>query len=224
MTFSASQLKPAGTFAQNFGAKCIIYGPPGTGKTPIVNTAPRPILLACEPGLLSMRGSNVPTCQAYTTKDIDDFFNWFFNSNEVKNFDTLAVDSMSEMCSIYLVEAEKQNKHGLAAYGQMAREVMKHLRPIYYMRYKHTYLIAKQEIDKTGMKRPYYPGQQLPIETPHMYDNILYLAKTQVPGMMGDVLAFRCNGTYDILARNRTGNLNDLEEPHFGKLVAKVMS
>lgn len=223
MTFSASKLQPAGSLAVHYGCKAIIYGPPGTGKTPLINTAPRPLLLACEPGLLSMRGSNVPTYRAFTAKDIDDFFQWFFNSNETKNYDTLAVDSISEMCATYLIEAEKQNKHGLAAYGQMGREVMKNLRPLYYTQYKHTYLIAKMDTDKHGMRRPHYPGQWLPIEMPHMYDFILFLAKATIPGVMGEQLAFRCNGTYDILARNRTGNLNDYEPPHFGQLIQKAL-
>lgn len=73
-------LKAASEHAQNFGVKAIIYGPAGTGKTPILNTAPRPVLLATEAGLLSMRGSNIPTYEAYTSQRIDEFFKWFFNS------------------------------------------------------------------------------------------------------------------------------------------------
>jgi hypothetical protein len=225
MIFSAAHLKPAGDYARQFGCKTIIYGPPGSAKTPLANTAPRPVMLACEPGLLSMRGSTIPTCQAFKPEEIDAFFQWFFNSNEVKNFDTLVVDSISEMATIYLIEAEKQNKHGLAAYGQMARQTMKHLRPLYYTEKKHTYLIAKQDVDqKFGVRRPYYPGQQLPIEMPHMYDFILRLGKTIIPGVMGEQLAFQCNGSSDTIARNRTGNLADYEPPHFGNLIAKAMN
>src|SRR4051812_35860208 len=117
-------LKPAKDFAVRYGVKSIVYGPPGCGKTPIVNTAPRPVLLACEPGLLSMRNSTVPTFQAHTPKLIDEFFEWLFNSAETKNFDTVAIDSASEMSTLYLAQAEKNNKHGLAAYGDMAEDVM----------------------------------------------------------------------------------------------------
>src|SRR6266550_5669972 len=110
-------LRPARDFAINFGVKAVIYGPAGSGKTPIINTAPRPVMLACEPGLLSMRGSTVPSWQGYTPETIDEFFKWFFNSTETKNFDTLAVDSTSHMADIYLQAALKTNKHGLQAYG-----------------------------------------------------------------------------------------------------------
>lgn len=220
-----NDLRPASAFAQHFGVKAIIYGPPGSSKTPVINTAPRPVLLACEPGLLSMRNSNVPTFQAFTAAAIDDFFKWFFNSNETKNFDTLAVDSVSQMAEIYLQAALKTNKHGLAAYGEMARNTLNHLEMLYYFPHKHTYLIAKEcteTVNSISKRKPYFPGQQLPVEIPHKYDAILHLAIHNVPGM-GQVKSFLCNETIDAMARNRTGTLADFEPPDFGLLVQKAM-
>lgn len=221
-------LKEAGEFSRRFGAKAIIYGPPGGRKTPTINTCPRPILLACEPGMLSMRGSTVPTFQAFTGKLIDEFFSWFFSSNERKNFDTLALDSTSQMADIYLQEAlngssnSGNKRHGLQAYGEMATKVLSHLRPLFFTENINTYLIAK-EGSKDGMKWPYFPGQQLLTEVPHMYDFILHLGLQNVPGM-GQVPAFRCNQSIDVLARSRTGNLNDFEPPDFNLLCKKAMS
>ncbi len=217
-----SDLKAAGEFSRRYGAKAIVYGPPGSRKTPLINTCPRPLMLACEPGMLSMRGSTVPTFQAHTGAAIEEFFKWFNISSERKNFDTLAIDSVSQMADIYLQEAQKTNSHGKAAYGDMAKKVMSHLRPLFFTENIHTYLIAK-EGTKDGMRWPYFPGQQLLTEVPHMYDFILYLGIQNVPGM-GNVSAFRCNQAMDVLARNRTGNLNDYEPPDFGKLIQKAMS
>lgn len=222
-----SDLKAAGEFAQNFGCKCIVYGPAGSAKTPIFNTAPRPVLLATEPGLLSMRGSKIPTWEAYTPERINEFFKWFFGSTETKNFDTLGIDSSSQIADTYLLSALKSNKHGLKAYGEMAENTMEHLRTLYYTRYKHTYVIAKEEIkdlDGQTMRRPYFPGNVLPIAVPHLYDFILRLAKTNVPEAQGEVLAFQCNGSYNVLSRNRTGNLNVYEPPNFSALVNKAMN
>lgn len=220
-------LKAAGDFAQNFGCKALIYGPAGSSKTPLLNTSPRPLLLATEPGLLSMRGSTIPTWEAYTPARVNEFFKWFFESNETKNFDTLGIDSASQIADIFLIDAQKNNKHGLKAYGEMADNTMEHLRTLYYTRYKHTYVICKEEIkdiDSQSMRRPYFPGQVLPIQVPHLYDFIIRCAKTNVPGMQGETLAFQCNGNYNVLARNRTGNLNNFEEPNFAALVQKAMN
>lgn len=222
-----NDLKPASDFANQFGCKAIVYGPAGVGKTPILQSAPRPLLLATEPGLLSMRGSKIPTYEAYTPAKVDEFFKWFFNSNETKNFDTLGIDSASQIADIYLIDAQKNNKHGLKAYGEMAESTMEHLRTLYYTRYKHTYVVCKEEIkdlDGQSMRRPYFPGQVLPISVPHLYDFILRLAKTNVPGVQGEALAFQCQGSYNVLSRNRTGNLNQYEPPNFSDLVNKAMT
>jgi len=224
----AKDLKPASDHAKIYGCKAIIYGAPGSAKTPLINTAPRPILLACETGLLSMRNSNVPTYLATTTQLIDEFFKWFLNSNESKNYDTLCIDSASQLADIYLQAAMNgtsssgKKVHGLAAYGEMATSVMGHLRPLYYMAQKHAYVICKQNVEN-GMSRPFFPGNQLNVDVPHLYDFILHLGIKNVPGA-GQVKAFQCNETFDVLARNRTGNLLDYEPPHFGQLVQKAMT
>ncbi len=231
MTFSNSDFKPAGSYAKASGLKAIIYGPPGSAKTPLLNTAPRPILLATEAGMLSMKRSTIPTCYASTPQAIDDFFKWLFHSNEPKNFDTVGIDSISHLCEVYLTAilsgtSKAGNKvHGQAAYGEMAKNVMDHMRPLYHLPNKHVYGIAKQEVKpQSGINttRPYFPGQYLPVELPHLFDAILRLAIHRVPGV-GDTLAFRCLQSIDEIARNRTGNLNEFEEPHFGKLVTKAL-
>ena len=226
-------LKAAHEHAQNFGIKSIVYGRAGTGKTPLLNTAPRPLLLATEAGLLSMRGSNIPTYDAYTAKRIDEFFKWFFESAETKNFDTLGIDSGSQMADVYLnaalsgTSSSGKKIHGMAAYGEMATNTMNHLRTLYYTRYKHVYLVCKEEladVEGQSLFRPYFPGKVLPIDVPHLYDFFLSLYKGPVPGQAGEVLSFQCNGTYNVMARNRTGNLDDFEPPHFGALVEKAMN
>lgn len=220
-----ASLRPAKDFAVQFGVKAVIYGPPGSGKTPVLNTAPRPVLLACEPGLLSMRNSNVPTYLGYTASAIDEFFKWFFNSAETKNFDTIAVDSTSQMAEIYVEEAIKNNKHGLKAYGEANTRTMEHLNGLYFTRFKHTYLIAKEvwsEVDGMRMRMPYHPGKELPIKIPHRFDAILQLGIQNIPGY-GQQKAFRCQGSLDTMARDRTGSLAEFEPPDFGKLVIKAM-
>jgi AAA domain len=215
-------LKPARDYAIQFGFKGLVYGPPGGGKTPLVNTAPKPLLLACEPGLLSMRGSEVPTYFATDAKALDEFFKWFFNSTETKNFETIAIDSISEMAIIYLKEGEKLHRHGLQSYGHMAERVLEQLRGLYYTREKHTYLIAKEETQADGFKRPNFAGKVLSVDVPHMYDAILRLAIHNVPNV-GQVKAFRCVGSMGELARNRTGNLDEFEQPNYSDLIRKAL-
>jgi hypothetical protein len=220
-------LKPLSQLAQRFGAKSLVYGPPGVGKTPVVVTAPRPILLAVEPGLLSVRKiDNVPGYEAPTAPKIREFFTWFFQSAEAKQFDTLAVDSVSQIAEIIVTEQLGRHKDGRKAYGEMSREVMGWMNDLYYLPNKHIYLIAKQMTDN-GVFKPYFPGQDLNVRVPHLFDLILRLAKYDaVPGApVGQaVTAFQTSSSFGAVARDRSGTLNEYEFPNLSAIFQKVMA
>lgn len=224
-------IKEAGDFARMFGVKAVAYGPPGGGKTPAINTAPNAILCITEPGTLSLRGSKVSACEAYTPEAIDDFFTWLASSTEANKYDTVAVDSMSQMAETFVIqELSRSSKagnsqHGLKAYGEMAKRVMVYARSLYYMKNKHVYLVCKQMMIEDGplkLKRPYFPGNQLNIEFPGLYDLIMHCALTQHP-QHGIINAFRCRETLDILARDRSGKLDELEPLNLGYIFNKIM-
>jgi hypothetical protein len=228
----ASQLKPASSFAQNVGFKAIAYGPPGEGKTPLIKTAPRPVMLICEPGMLSMRDAhNIPAWEGYTPEKCKEFFDWLKGSNEAKNFDTVCVDSFSQYAEILLKKALATNSHGLKAYGEMATNVMNTAELLFFMPQKHVYLIAKQAVvDEGGVqrRRPYFPGQELNVRVPHLFDAILHVAKAIVPGAGHEPrLAIRTRGTIDVTARIRTHRqdvFNEFEPPNLAALIAKAMA
>lgn len=221
-----NDLKEARTFARNYGVKAISYGGPGTGKTPVINTAPRPVMLAAEPGLLSMNTSTVPTYLAPSWKEISGFFDWFFGSREADNFDTLCVDSASQLCEIYLRDNPARVSHGLKLYGNMAEAVGDIFHKLYYLQRKHIYLICKQETENTdgGSKyRPYFPGNDLKIKTPHLFDEVLQLGIFSIPGI-GQTRAFQCHSSFDSYCRDRTGKLNQFEPPDLAAIFDKCMS
>lgn len=219
-------LKPAGTFAQRYGVKMAAYGPPGSGKTPLVNTAPRPVMLICEPGMLSMRGSTVPAWDGFTVERIDEFYKWLFSSAEAKKYDTVCVDSVVQMAEIRLAAAKKNVAHGLKAYGIMSEWVYKHLADLYYMQNKHTYLIGKEGEHETNgamQKRMVFPGKELNTSVPHLYDLIARVAKVTIPGMNGLTLAVQTTENFNGFARDRTGKLNEYEPPNLANIFAKAM-
>lgn len=220
-------LRPVSDLARRYGAKCIAYGPPGTGKTPLIQTAPRPVLCAVEPGMLSMRNvRHVPAWEANTPERFAEFMDWLQRSPEARGFDTVGIDSISQTAEMFLVQELKRNKDGRKAFGEMHRRIMDHVNALYYMPNKHIYMIAKQTVGDDGMKKPYFPGQALNADIPHLFDEILHIDRVLIPGMNGGkpVQAIRTHGAYDALARDRSGNLAELEPPDLGALFAKVMS
>lgn len=226
-------LVPASKVADMLGVKAVLYGPPGTGKTPLIDTAPRPIILGIEPGFLSMKKSNTPTYAAYkhpqgVAAGVTEFFDWFLKSNEAKNFDTLGVDSASEMAEAILRQEMGRNSNKMRAYGEMSFRVMDILTNLYYLQNKHVVLITKQfEDTETKRKRPSFPGQDLNVKVPHFFDLIVHYSKVpigSIPGVMQEVKAIRTQETFDIMARDRSGMLDMFEQPHLGNIFAKCMS
>lgn len=221
-------LQPASTLARKFGVKTVMYGGPGSGKTPLIMTAPRPVLCVVEPGMLSMRqATNIPAFEAYTPERIEEFFDWIFRSPEARNFDTVAFDSASQVAEIILTQELKRNKDGRKAYGEMSRRCMDYFNGLYFLPNKHVYLIAKQTVvDEGGVMRrkPYFPGQDLNVKVPHLYDEILHLGQVNLPGMGKPVVGIRTAEAFDIMARDRSGKLAELEPPDLSALFAKVMA
>lgn len=223
-----ASLKPASELAQRFGVKSIIYGAPGTAKTPLMATCPNAVALIVEPGMLTMRGETHLQCwQATDVKGINEFFTWIFQSAEAKKFDTVCVDSVSQMAEMILTAELPFHKNKMQAYGELSIKVMGLLEGLFYMPQKHVYLIAKQSFgDENGItvKRPYFPGKDLNIKVPHLYDEVFHIARCKVPGQNTETLAIRTAESFGITARDRSGKLAELEFPHMGQIFTKCMS
>lgn len=221
-----ADLIPAGKLAQCYGVKMMVSGPPGSGKTPVADTAPRPVLLAIEPGLRSMVKSTVPTWTAFTPERVDEFFTWFYGSNEAKNFDTICIDSASQMAEDILAQELKRKTDGRKLYGNMSDRVMQHMNALYHMKEKHAYIICKEETaNENGVTkyRPKFPGQDLHTKIPHLYDLVTRLAVHDIPGH-GQHKAFKCTEGFDTMTRDRSGRLAEFEAPNLTAIFNKIMA
>lgn len=231
-------LQPASALARKYGVKAILYGRAGTAKTPIAATAPQPLLLAAEPGLRSMSHSNIPTYEAHTIAKLNEFFDWFFKSNETKQFNTLVLDSGSQIAEIVLTAKLNENKDGRKAYGETSKQVSEWFSDLFFMKEKNVIMICKETKEEIGSNvvnkggqfiietktrlRPYFPGQDLNVKIPHQYDEILHIDHRQVPGV-GKTLAIYTKGSDEIYARDRSGNLDELEPPDWSVIFGKCM-
>lgn len=229
---SEKDFKPVSDFALQLGCKIVLYGLAGSGKTPLAAlTSPRPLILLTEPGALTLRGCNVPAFAAMNPKAIDEFFDWLKGSKEASNYDTIIVDSATQMAEVYLnAELKKTTSggnaaHGLKAHGDMATKTMEHLSTLFFMPKKHVILIAKRVVDEdmgVQMAKPWFPGQKLNVQVPHLFDGIFQLGR--FPNVNPNAPMLQCTESFDAIARDRSGRLAQYEPPHFGNLFAKMMS
>ena len=198
-----------------------------THNTPLINSAPRPLLCVVEPGMLSMRGSQIAAIECYTPEAIAEFFKWLNNSNEAKQFDTIGIDSISQMSEIILTHELKRNKDGRKAYGEMSRLMMDYCNYLYFMRNKHIYLIAKEQtidINSVIIKKPYFPGQDLNVKVPHLFDEIFHINYVTLPQQHQPVIGIRTKEAYDCIARDRSGKLNEIEPPDLNYIINKCLN
>lgn len=168
---TSRDLRPISQLAVKLGVKILAYGGPGTAKTPVMLTAENPCICEIETGLGSIRNHQGPGLLADSPKLIREYVDWACDSTESKQY-THCMDSVSHACKVILSASTR--KDGRAAYGDMAETVMDMLVKIERSD-RNWFLICKEEVTKgvTEQTRPYFAGQVLPVDTPHLFDCIV---------------------------------------------------
>lgn len=234
MAFSIKDAKPMSQLSDNSGAKVLLYGPPGSGKTPSVIAAPRPIVCLTEAGALSVKNnplaSKIPGVPLFSPQAIRDFFAWFKSSTEVRHFDTIIIDSFSQLAEIlvkeYLGGKSKSGAKvdGKAAYGDMARECMEYAEAMHYRMGINIICIAKQGVFQemgTDFTKPVFPGKDLNVRMPHLFDEIIHIGQHPECSVV-DKSTLQCRASFNILARDRSDTLAQYEHADFASLFQKI--
>lgn len=220
------QVRYSSDVAMN-GVKTLVYGKPGVGKTPFLASAPVPIILSAEKGLLSVRAMNVPYIEINDYKQLTEAMMWAIRSQEAQQYWTFGLDSMSEICEVVLTERKKTQKDPRKAYGDVADEGIAIAR---YFRDslpgKNVIVVCKEEFDKdeaTGsmLYQPMMPGKQLGPKLPYFFDEVWRLVAGEQNGQRFNAICTR--GNYQFVARSRSGNLADFEQPNATTIFKKIL-
>ena len=62
----------------------MVYGGAGVGKTVLCSTAPNPVIISAEAGLLSLRDFDIPYVSVTKYEDLVDVYKWMASSAEAK--------------------------------------------------------------------------------------------------------------------------------------------
>jgi len=224
----AVKLQSTSNITSNQGVKVVVYGGAGSGKTVLCSTAPRPIILSAEAGLLSLRKFTLPYITISNYKDLEEAYLWVMKSNESKQFDTICLDSLSEIAEVVLTDLKAKTKDPRKAYGEVQDQVLSLLRDFRDMPQKHVYFSAKQEKikdDTTGafMYGPMMPGTKLPQQVPYFFDEIFQLFVHTDPATKEEIRALRTKKDYQYEAKDRSGTLDLWEPPNLDHIFKKIM-
>lgn len=213
--------------AQLHGVKMLIYGTSGVGKTTLCATAPQPIILSAEAGLLSLRKFQIPVIEIRTVDDLTEAHRWCQQAAEARQFATVCIDSITEIGEVVLANAKRQVKDPRQAYGELIEKMMTTIKAFRDLQGKHVYMAAKAEPVKdemTGVVRymASMPGSKLGPQLPYLFDEVFRLGINKTPqGEQYRFLQTQPDLQYD--AKDRSGALDPIEPPDLNHVISKIL-
>lgn len=226
MTGIMNRIQSTQGYGARNGVKVLVYGLAGRGKTTLCATCPSPIILSGESGLLALARHNLPYLEVKTLADLREYHAWFKSSAEPRNnFQTICLDSISDIAEVVLAASKAKVKDGRMAYGEMIDSMHAIVREFRDLPGYHVYMSAKQERiknevtgllinqpmmpgNKLGQAMPYFPDEVFQLDVEGQGDQSYRLLRTQ-PDFMND-------------AKDRSGLLAPIEPPHLGKIFEKI--
>lgn len=220
----AINLKSTGNLAGN-GVKLLVYGQAGAGKTTLIPTLPNPIVLSAEGGLLSIQDAELPYIEITTMAELQEAYKWLAESAEAAQFESVAIDSISEIAEVCLNYEKKVNKDPRAAYGAMQEQMADIIRAFRDLPAKHVYMSAKLEKTQDEMGRilyaPSMPGNKTGQSLPYFFDEVLALrVEKDADGATQRALMCDSDGLW--LAKDRSGKLDAWEAPDLTVIINKI--
>lgn len=219
---------------QGFGVdsiKMVVYGQSGVGKTTLALTAPKPIIISAEKGLLSLKNHDLPYLEVLKPADVDEAYNFLKKSKE---FQTVFLDTISEIGEVLLTDFLLTGgtdgtpvKDGRQAYRMMAEAMMPMIRKFRDLPGKHIVFNAKLEVkedEDSGimMYRPMIPGQVIKNQLPFMFDAIMLYDIIKDPKTKQDVRVLQTGMSRGKIAKDRSGELDFYEKPDLTAIFNKI--
>lgn len=203
----------------------LLYGASGIGKTFSAKTAPDPLILSAEGGLLSLADEDLPVIELTNRNVINEVHEWLSISKEAKKYKTIFIDSISEIAEILLNEELKATKDGRMAYGEMASLMTTTIRGYRGLPF-HTVFTAKVKkiVDEASgaiTYMPSVPGQILLNNLPYLFDEVIFMdmGKTKEGK---EFRYFDTVGDRRTTCKDRSGKLLPKEKPDWSHIFDKI--
>jgi len=208
--------------------RALCYGDAGVGKTVLCATAPNPVIISAEGGLLSLAGHDIPVIEVRTVEDVQDAYRFLTESEDAKSFETICLDSISEIAEVLLAKLKSEDKDPRKSYGRLADDMSHLVRSFRDIPEYNIYFSAKMtriEDDFSGIStfRPAMPGKTLVNGLPFFFDEVMALRIGQTDEGE-DYRYLQTSPTVQYTAKDRSGKLDEMERPDLTSIFNKILS
>jgi hypothetical protein len=203
------------------GVKCVVYGGAGVGKTRLCATAPSPIIISAESGLLSTVGESIDYIEISTLSDLDEAYNYLKNN---PNYKTICLDSLSEICENLVEKVLPEYKDARQAYAQLSRSVIPMLKRFRDLKSRHILFTSKlkRNVDEETSKVTedlLLPGQVLSSQVPYLVDELFCLQIDRKGNAFLQTAPDRVR-----FCKDRSGALLPQEAPDMTAIINKILA
>ncbi len=209
------------------GVKLLVYGAAGAGKTSLCASAPgRVLMISMESGLLSIRDrENVDAIEVKEASEIMDIHDMLKNGE--LQYDTVCLDSVSEMSEILLNFEKQRHKDPRMAYGNVQETVTNVMRAYRDLQMHVVFVckMEKQNVDNVMQYEPKMVGTKLGQSITYFFDEVLALRVIEDQDDDGQVVKRRWLQTdvgQGYTAKDRSGKLEPFEEPNLVDVITKL--
>ena len=220
----AITLKSSGDVAAS-QVRLLVYGQAGAGKTSLIPSLPDPVILSAEGGLLSIAGSNLPFVEINSVETLREAYQWLTESSEAAQFQSVALDSISEIAEVVLANEKATAKDPRQAYGALQDVMGGIIRAFRDLPGRHVYFTAKLEKSQDEMGRilysPSMPGAKLGQQLPYFFDLVLPL-RVEKDADGNTVRSLQCQSDGLWTAKDRSGRLDPWEPADLGHVIRKI--
>ena len=204
--------------------KALVYGQAGAGKTTLATSMPSPVIISAEAGLLSIAGSGIQFVEVNTMDELQEVYEWL-TSPEADQFESVVLDSISEIGEVVLTHEKKINKDGRAAYGELQVKMTEIIRGFRDLPGKHVLMTAKLEKMQDEMGRVLYgpamPGAKLSQQLAYFFDAVFAL-RIEKDGEGNTQRALMCDTDGLWQAKCRIRGVEPWEAPDMGAIIRKI--
>ena len=205
--------------------KILVHGQSGVGKTTLIGSLPTPVVISAEGGLLALADLEIPYLNVTNMTELNEAFEWLSGSEEANQFQSVAIDSISEIAEVVLNTEKKLTKDPRQAYGALQEQMTDLIRAFRDLPRKHVYMSAKTEkaTDENGriLYSPSMPGNKLGQMLPYFFDEVLALrVERDADGVTHRGLMCDSDGLWT--AKDRSGKLSPWEDAELGLIIRKI--